>query len=404
MRIAYLTAQYPKTSHTFIRREIQALERLGIEVQRYSARRVTEPLVDPDDRAESARTRVILESGPVVLIALASVSALRTPIRWLRTLRLALQMSRSSDRGLLAHLAYLIEACALVRWMKQARVEHLHAHFGTNATAVALLARHLGGPPYSFTAHGPEVIDLGPALSLDRKIHEATFVAAISHNTRSCLWRYSAFEDWTKVHVIRCGLDSDYLERPTAPLPEEPKVVCVARLDPEKGHLVLLESAGRLAREGIDFELELIGDGAMRPEIERRISSLGLERHVRLVGWLGSEQIRQHLVASRIFVLPSFSEGLPVVFMEALAIGRPVIATYMAGIPELIVNGENGWLVPASDVDELARALREALATPTAELERMGKHGRERVCAQHSVSTEAHKLADLFRGVRASPA
>jgi glycosyltransferase involved in cell wall biosynthesis len=306
-------------------------------------------------------------------------------------------MGWRSERGVLPHLAYHAEACVLLRRMRAEGVGHLHAHFATNATTIALLARELGGPPYSFTIHGPHDLTAGPLLALDRKARGAKFVAAVSHHTRGQLLRYASPEDWTRIRIVRCGLDGPFLSQPSAPLPSARRILCVARFDPEKGHLVLLEAAARLVAEGLDFRIELIGDGVLRPEIERSIERLGLSRHVELLGWKKSLEVRDRLLASRVFVLPSLAEGLPVVLMEALALERPVISTYVAGIPELVVDGENGWLVPASSVEDLACALRAALLAPDETLARMGARGRERVLAQHDVDREAEKLAELFR-------
>ena len=400
MIVAYLVAQYPKTSHSFIRREIAALERLGLEVRRYAVRRIDELLVDPADVAESRITRVLLDAGAWTTLAHVAVLGFSRPGRWLAAVRQALRMGSRSERGRLYHLAYFGEACTLVRWMKREGVGHLHAHFGTNATAVALLARRLGGPPYSFTVHGPHDLTMSPLLSFEDKVREAGFVATISHHTRAQLMRFCDPRDWEKLHIVRCGLDSIYLQQPPVALPKEPRLVCVARFDPEKGHLVLLDAAAKLAQEGLAFEIDLIGDGMLRPQIERAIAERGLRGRVVLSGWLSSEQVRDRLLASRIFVLPSFAEGLPVVLMEALAIGRPVITTYVAGIPELVVDGENGWLVPASSVEDLARAMRAALTAPEAELARMGARGRERVLRQHDVDVEARKLALLVAAQR----
>ena len=145
------------------------------------------------------------------------------------------------------------------------------------------------------------------------------------------------------------------------------------------------------------FELVLAGDGEMRAEIEAAIDALGLRRHVRITGWIASEQVRDEILAARALVLPSFAEGLPVVLMEAMALRRPVITTYVAGIPELVRAGENGWLVPAGDVDALAAAIEDCLARPRRALARMGEARRATACcARHDVDTEAAKLADLF--------
>jgi glycosyltransferase involved in cell wall biosynthesis len=309
LRVAYLTAQYPKTSHSFIRREIAALERLGIQVERYSVRRVDEPLVDPDDIAERGRTHVILESGPFGLVALTGLLALRRPVRWLRALRSAASMGWRSERGLLVYLIYFFEACALVPALERQGVEHLHAHFSQNGTTIARLARMLGGPTYSFTVHGPHELNVAPLLSLKGKVADAKFVAAISRYARAQVMYFSATSDWPKIAIVHCGLDRIHLAREPEPLPQAPRLVCVARFDPEKGHLVLLEALGRLAREGIAFELDLIGDGLMRPAIEQACARLGIAQRVKLSGWLGSAEVHEHLVASRIFVSTSFMEG-----------------------------------------------------------------------------------------------
>ena len=404
MRIAYLIPQYPKTSHSFIRREIAALERLGIVVLRYSVRRANEALVDPDDIAEREHTRVILESGAFGLLAYTCMLALRRPRRWISALLSALRLGWRSDRGLLIHLIYLCEACTLVRSMEEQRVEHLHAHFATNAASIALLSNRLGGQTYSFTAHGTDALDHAQLLSLGRKVRHARFVIAVSNHARAHLLRFTAPNEWPKVFVVHCGLDSAYLNQPYVPLPREPRFVCIARFDAEKGHLALLEAAARLAHDGVGFELELIGDGPLRSIIERAIDRLQLGQRVVLSGWLGSGQVRDRLLASRILVLPSFAEGLPVVLMEALALGRPVIATQVGGIPELVVSGQNGWLVPPSSVDELARAMHEAIVAPHGELEGMGVRGRERVLAQHDIKMEAKALSRLFNGGHSDPA
>ncbi|HVS17810.1 MAG TPA: colanic acid biosynthesis glycosyltransferase WcaL, partial [Planctomycetota bacterium] len=166
MRLAYLTNQYPKTSHTFIRREIAGLEDAGIEVERISVRAVDEPLVDERDRAELGRTHVLLARGALGLLPAVLATCAARPLSVLRALRSALAMGWKSPRGLARHLAYLAEACALVRWVSRRGVEHVHVHFATNPADVALLCRELGGPPFSFTAHGTADRGSGSAAAL----------------------------------------------------------------------------------------------------------------------------------------------------------------------------------------------------------------------------------------------
>ena len=276
-------------------------------------------------------------------------------------------------------------------------MEHLHAHFGTNSAAVALLCHELGGPTYSVTVHGSEEFDKPEALRLDLKVGRAAFAAAICHFGRAQLLRWVPDESWFKVQVVHCGVEDAMLNARIEPIPSSPRFVCVARLVPGKGHMTLIESAARLAGEGLDFEIVLAGDGPLRARIEAAVRQNGLEDRVRFAGWLDAAQVREAISASRGMVLPSFSEGLPVVLMESLALGRPVISTAVGGVPELVEPGVTGWLVPAGSVDALTSAMREFLRTPPERLAEMGKAGAARVAEQHNAAREARSLVDLFR-------
>jgi glycosyltransferase involved in cell wall biosynthesis/GT2 family glycosyltransferase len=394
--VAYLVNQYPHASHSFIRREIAALESQGTPVARFSIRSSGVELVDPADAAEAGRTTVLLDAGVAAILG-ACIACLATrPTRWLSGLLQAVRLGRRSERGVLRHVVYLAEACLLLRHLRRRGARHLHAHFGTNPATVALLAQTLGGPPYSFTVHGPEEFDHPEALSIREKIEGATFVVAISDYGRSQLYRWCDAAEWPKIQVVRCGVDAAFLAAGPQPIPDVPRMVCVGRLAEQKGQLLLLEAAAELKEEGHAFELTLAGDGPMRQAIEKQIERRQLDQHVRITGWLSNESVRKHMLDARIVVLPSFAEGLPVVLMEALALGRPVVTTYVAGIPELVEPGWNGWLVPAGSIDALTDALRQALLTPVDRLEALGRIGSERVAARHDAQVEAAKLAALF--------
>ncbi len=405
MRIAYLINQYPKVSHSFIRREIQALERLGVEVQRIALRGRGEAALSPEDAAEQQQTRYVLDAtaGGLALAAAWVLTALHRPGRFAAALWLALRMSRKAERGLAYHLAYLAEASRILPWLADSGASHVHAHFGTNAAEVAMYVAALGGPGFSFTVHGPEEFDKAAFIGLPEKIRRASFVVAISSFGRSQLYRYVAEDQWRKIQVVHCGLEPSFHGIPPVALPAVPRLVCVGRLCEQKGQLLLVEAARRLATNGLAFELVLAGDGDMRPQIEAAIARGRLGERVRITGWISSEQVRQEILAARGLVLPSFAEGLPVVLMEAMALRRPVISTSIAGIPELVKPGENGWLIPAGSVEALAEAMAELLDSADETLVRMGEAGRERVLARHAVDSEAARLGQLFESYKKAP-
>ncbi len=398
MRIAYFINQYPRVSHSFIRREILALERQGLAVERFALRGWDAELVDREDLAEREKTRYVLRHGLWPLLKAVLRVMRLSPKAFFTTLRLAFRMGWRADRPMPYHLVYLAEACRIVEWIRSADISHIHAHFGTNSAEVVMLVHSLGGPPYSFTVHGPEEFDRPRFLKLGEKIHRAAFVAAISSFGRSQLYRWVGHGEWPKIREIHCGLEPAFHQIEPEPLPDSPRLVCVGRLCEQKGQVLLIEAAHRLAQKGLDYELVLAGDGEMRGEIERLITLYGLREKVRITGWISSDQVRDELLAARGLVLPSFAEGLPVVIMEAMALRRPVLTTYVAGIPELVRGGETGWLVPAGSIDELQTAMEEILAAPIEQLQRMGEAGYRRVTEHHDIDTEAAKLARLFRG------
>ena len=395
--IAYLINQYPKVSHSFIRREILALERQGFVVHRWASRGLDADCTDPSDLIERTRTRYLLASGPLGLLAALLSTVLTRPKAFLSTVKLALRCSRGSDRPWPVHLAYLAQACVALKWAREDGVTHVHAHFGTNPTEVAMLLTALGGPPVSFTVHGPEEFDKPQSLHLQRKIQHSAFVVAISSYGRSQIYRWAALADWPKVKVVHCALDAQFTDRVLQPATHLPRLVCVGRLCEQKGQLLLIHALQLLLKQGVACELVLAGDGEMRAEIEALIREGGLTERVRITGWIGGEQVAHELQAARALVLPSFAEGLPVVLMEAMSLGRPVISTFVAGIPELVRPGENGWLVPAGDVGALADAMRACLEATTEQLNAMGAAGRERVLQRHCADVEAAKLAAWFQ-------
>jgi colanic acid/amylovoran biosynthesis glycosyltransferase len=395
LKIAYLVNHYPKVSHSFIRREILALERQGFDIQRIAMHGWANPLPDPEDQRERDQTRYILRGGISSLLLPTVKTLLTSPRRFFKAVRLALKLARDSHRSLPYHLVYVSEACLIVPWLKEFGAQRVHAHFGSNPTEVAMLAHVLGGPPYSFTIHGPG--DFSERLGLEEKIHQSAFVVAISSFGRSQLYLNARHESWPKINIVRCGLEKAFYNLPSRVIAGTAQLVCVGRLCEEKGQLLLISAMARLAANGVRFQLVLAGDGPIRPKLEELVRHYELEQSVRITGWISSDEVRNELLAARALVLPSFAEGLPVVIMEALALRRPVLTTYIAGIPELVRHGENGWLFPAGSVEDLANAIEDCISRQPEDIQRMGDAGHDLVIARHSIDMEAAKLAELFR-------
>jgi glycosyltransferase involved in cell wall biosynthesis len=401
MKIAYLINQYPTVSHSFIRREILALEAIEIPIIRFSHRCCAEQVIDEADRQELDKTNVILKVGINGLLVYLLRVALTRPFRWFQAFTLTLKLGWLSNGwlpnlGILRHFAYLAEACVLLFWFRRSDISHVHVHFGTYSATVALLCQALGGPSYSFTVHGPEEFDNVRAMALPEKIKRATFVVAVSLFGSSQLYRLCHPDDWSKIHVIRCGLDEQFFGSPWHPIPNEPRFVCVGRLCEQKGQLLLVRAVAQLVSMGFSLKLVLVGDGPFRELLETEIIRLKIKKAIAIIGWATEAEVKRQILASQAMILPSLAEGLPVVIMESLALGRPVISTYVAGIPELIEPGKCGWLVPSGSVEALVSIMQTVLQTSRSELEQMGQIGIQRVARQHNIKQEVQKLARLF--------
>jgi len=399
MKLAYLINQYPQPSHSFIRREIVALEESGMPVSRFTIRRSSGPLPDIADLEEQKKTYSVLEQGVAALLVSMLWAFLTRPAAAIQTLFAALSSGWEYKRGHLIRLVYFAEACLLARRFQEEKIDHVHVHFGTNSTAVAMLVRMLGGPRYSFTCHGPEEYDRSDTLGLGEKVHRSAFAVTISDFGRSQLYRWSEPGDWSKIHVIRCGLDMAFLDVPSTPVPSTNRFVSIGRLSEQKGQLILLEAAALVSKNFPDFELVIVGDGPMRAEIEQAIARLDLADIVHLAGWKTGSEIRDLILSSRGTVLASFAEGLPVVIMESLALTRPVVSTAVMGAPEIVIPGKTGWLVPPANPAALAEAMLKCLETDPVRLTEMGLAGKALVVECHNARIEAERLKTLIENL-----
>lgn len=402
-RLGYLTSMYPAVSHTFVQREVLALRDRGWEVDTFSVRRApSEQLLSVVDREEAERTHAILPAGPLeVLRAQASLLA-KNPGQYLGALRTALATTVAPGRdtgGRRRQFFYLLEAAMLRREVNRRGISHIHVHFANPAADVAMLACRLPGPPltWSFTMHGwTEFGDMG-RHRLAEKVTDARFVACISHFARSQMMLIGNDpSQWDKLPIVRCGVDPERFESaPNPGVPGRLNALFVGRMTNIKGPDVLLRSVAELRKAGRDVHLTMIGDGPDMEATQAHARELGLGDGVRFLGAIGQDEIRAHYEDTDVFCLPSFAEGIPVVLMEAMAMRRPVISTWIAGIPELIVDDESGLLVAPGSVPSLTAALAR-LIDDVPLRHRLAEAGRERVLEDFDVRANVAGLAEVF--------
>lgn len=396
--IIYLTNVYPAPSNTFVRDEILQLEKTGYRIYRFSVRRFSGVIVDSLDLHEQNRTSYLLSGNYKTLVISFVREIFEQPLTLIRVARALFRLLLNSGGGIVRHAAYLMEAVHLRREADRLAVHHIHAHFSTNATAVAMLCKLLGGPSYSFTVHGPDEFKQPETNSFAEKIRSSQFVVAISDYCRDKLINLAADVDASAtIHTIRCGVDVEQFSVSPLIKPENQSFVCVGRLCPQKGQIHIPEAVATLRGAFPGLHIVLVGDGESRRLIEDEIRAWNVSDQVTLMGWGSRAQVRAAISGARALVLPSYAEGLPVAIMEALAMGRPVISTRVAGIPEL-VDQSCGWLTDPGDVDGLVAAMRAALVASPEQLRELGLAGRRRVEQLHDRRNTAAALSKLMGG------
>ena len=395
-RIAYLTGEYPKVSHTFIQREIAALRRQGCEVLACTVRRApAKDVVGEEQLAEQRETWCVLENAknPLRLLTAHARVFARSPRGWLSALALAWRTRPPGVKAMLWQMFYFLEAGVLAEHLRDRGVQHLHNHFGNSSCSVAMLASALSGIPFSFTEHGPAIFFEVDRWALPEKIARAAFVVAITHFCRAQLMLFSDPRHWSKITIVHCGVDPVAYRRD--PSGNGKRVAFVGRLDPVKGALLLIEAMATVLKAHPDAQLTLAGDGPARAGAEARARELGIQHAVHFAGYMSQGQVADLLATSDLLALPSFAEGLPVVYMEALASRIPVVASRVAGVQELVEDGVTGYTVPPGDVATLAERMIRLMDDP-ATARKMGEAGRKAVEAGFDIRAEGVRLAEIF--------
>jgi glycosyltransferase involved in cell wall biosynthesis len=398
MRIAYLTGEYPRATDTFIQREVAALRDCGVEIFTFSVRRTAdEHIVGSEQETEREGTFYLLPPDPLRMARSHIALLVRSPKRYLRSLKLAWTTRQAGLRGHAYQIFYFAEAGILARQLQSRRVGHLHNHFANSSCTVAMLAAELSGISFSFTMHGPAIFFEPRRWRIDEKIRRALFVACISRYSRSQGMIFAPVERWDRMHIVHCGVDPA-LHSPSEHHDGSRRLLYVGRLGPTKGLPILLEALSTLKSSQGGLSLTIVGDGPDRISLEEMAATLGVGEMVRFVGYQSQEEVRDQLRHTDVFVLPSFAEGVPVVLMEAMAAGVPVVGTRVAGTSELVEEGVNGFLVPPGDVASLAERIAQLLGDAQLRT-RLGAAARTKVEQEFNIYREA---AWLWRVMRAA--
>lgn len=394
LRLAYAIGQYPAINHGYLLFEIRCLRRLGIAVETASISRPDRPadLMTPEEAEETALTYYI-KSNRRSLIAAHFATFLRRPWPYLSGLLYSLSLA-SGPRSLLYHVFYFVEAVALGSWMRKRRLGHVHASF---CATVAMIAARVFPITISFGVYGyGELFD--PARThLADKIDAALFVRAISAHTRNELMLAGSTAGWNKFECVPLGVDSAaFPPRPFRESPDPFRILCVGRLSPEKGQLILLAAMQRLASRCPRAVLHLVGGGPHRPVLEKEAARRGLARNVVFEGRVDQHRLLELYQSADAFALASLYEGTPVVLMEAMCMEIPCIAPCITGIPELIRDGDSGLLFPPASDAELAAALARLVESPDL-CRRLGRAARAHILRRYDLARNTEALAAVLR-------
>lgn len=383
MRIAYVLAEYPKCSETFVTREIRAVRDAGHEVIVFALRADKE-------RAQGVRyRRGVFLPGVVgnVMVTLCTMPG-RLCVAWWRFMKMGVR-SRMVFR-------YVRNACVAIDFAERARragCTHVHAHFAFVPADMAAVMAALMRVPFSVSAHAWDITT--PSASLLRaRLQSAAFTAVCTEAGRERLAAAGA----DRLRVIRHGVYSD--EYPEAGRGGH-RIVAVGRLVPKKGFIYLLNACDILKRRDVPFRCTIVGAGPQRALLEGMVQDMGLQDAVELVGEQDQAGVKAQLESSAVFVLPSIrtaegdSDGLSNALVEAMAAGLPVITTDVSAAKELVRDAETGLLIPEKDAIALADRIEALLVSPD-ERDRVGRAARAEIQREWDIRHHVQGLIDSF--------
>jgi colanic acid/amylovoran biosynthesis glycosyltransferase len=406
--IAYVMSRWPKLTETFILYEVLAVEALGQRVELFPLLHHREPISHPEALQLGARAHYQPFLSRAILAS--QVDAIRhRPRAYFGALAALVRGTLGSANYLFGGLAIFPKVVHMARQMEALGIRHIHCHFSNHPAAAGFLIHRLTGIPYSFVAHGSDLhVD---RHMLDRKVAEAAFVVAISRDNLEEI--VEEVGDWARarVDVIHCGVDTARLRPRREPRPAEAPftILSIGTLHEVKGQQILVEACRLLRDRGVALRCRLIGDGEDEGLLRDRIAAAGLDGIVSLDGRRTRDEVIAAIGDSDLLVTPSVvardgkREGIPVVLMEAMSCGLPVVASRLSGIPELVEHEVEGLLVPPGDAHALADAI-ERLHADAGLRERMGAAARRRIEQEFDLATNARTILDQIAASAATRA
>jgi glycosyltransferase involved in cell wall biosynthesis len=396
--IAYLVSRYPTLSMIFVLREVLALRALGFRVETASINPPDRPpeKLTPQEREEAARTYCVKCHGVAGAVVAHGSALLRNFAGYFRGGSLAFSLAGLDLGRLFLNLMYFTEALMVGRWMRRNGQTHLHVHLASQAASVGLFMQRVFCIGYSLTVHGPDEFYDAEGQYLAQKIAAADFIVCISAHTQSQLMKLSPYEHWKKFSIAHLGVDAiQWAPQPKSSSQAPFEILCVGRLTPAKGQHLLIDAVDRLTQQGRSIRLRLVGDGPDSASLRACAARIAAPDAIVFEGAVNQDRIRSFYATADAFCLPSFAEGLPVVLMEAMAMQIPCVSTSITGIPELIRDGIDGLLVPASDLDALVEALARLMDDDELR-NRLAQSGRTRVLEHFDLARNVESLAAIF--------
>ena len=394
-RIGFLVKTYPKLSETFILEEILGLERLGVKLHIFSLNPPQDAAIHSAfDQVAAQVTYLPIKTASLTSLVSQLKSLLRSPLRYIKALGFALRRPEAGG------IKDLFRASILSDRLRDAGIEHLHAHFISQPAGVAELVSRVSGIPYSVSAHAKDIY-LSDSRTLKRKLSSARFAVTCTCYNRTHMAKIApAANIFRMYHGINLErFSGDRKSRKSAP----PLILSVGRLREKKGFMTLIKSCLRLQLAGIVIRCEIVGYGEDREKLQSQIDAYGLASVVVLTGKMTHTELIERYRQATVFVLPSQiaqdgdRDGIPNVLLEAMAMELPVVSTDVSGIPEVIKHGVNGMLVPSQDENALANAIAELISDAPLRA-RMGKEGRHLVETMFNNDRNLLLLKDLLAG------